>query len=72
MINDDLFQDGNTDSFFVSFTDIVTLLLIFFIYLTTISNFNTSELETVSKHISSQFQIESITEEITKKQMKKY
>jgi len=67
MINDELFQTGDTDSFFVSFTDIVTLLLIFFIYLTTISNFNTSELKTLSEHISANFQIKSITEEITQR-----
>ena len=58
MTNNDLYQFEDNQSFFVSFTDIVTLLLIFFIYLTTISNFNVTELETVSKHLSSTFNID--------------
>ncbi len=62
MTNNDLYQFEDNQSFFVSFTDIVTLLLIFFIYLTTISNFNATELETVSKHLSSTFNIDSISE----------
>lgn len=61
MNNNDIFYFEENQSFFVSFTDIVTLLLIFFIYLTTISNFNSSELDIVSEQISSKFQVELLS-----------
>ena len=65
MIKNNLFNIEDNQSFFVSFTDIVTLLLILFIYLSTISNFNSSELDTVSQHISSKFKLEPILKETT-------
>ena len=67
MVENDLFSTSESDSFFISFTDIVTLLLIFFIYLVSISSFNVSEIEVLTKQIGSQFRINSIVEEITTK-----
>ena len=71
MENSDLFSLPEGDSFYISFTDIVTLLLIFFIYLISISSFNMSDIETLSKHVGSKFKIDSLVEEVTKKTEKR-
>ena len=64
MHQDELFKSSNEDSFFISFTDIVTLLLIFFIYLTTISNFNSDDIDTLTKKISKKFNVNPIAKDL--------
>ena len=67
MQHDPIIEVKTGDSFFISFTDVVSLLLIFFIYLISLSSFNSAEIELISQNVGSEYNVESIVQEITKK-----
>ena len=66
MQHDPIIEVKTGDSFFISFTDVVSLLLIFFIYLISLSSFNSAEIELISQNVGSEYKVESMVQEITK------